>query len=220
MSAVRIFAIVTAIFLVTMTASVQGETLTFELSIEISGATPPDGPTPWLTATFDDGGTAGSVDLTLETTNLVEVEHVKVWLFNLNPAFDAADLASLTFTETDRTGTFGVPTISKAIDGFPADGDGYFDIEIALAQPASPHFGVGDKVEYTITGIGSLTAGSFNFVSTPDGSPGIFTTAAHVGSTGIDDEQSGWISVPEPSSFFLLCMGAFGVLVSARRWRK
>ena len=220
MSAVRIFAIVTAIVFIAMTASVQAGTLIFDLCIEFSGATPPDGATPWLTATFDDGDTPGSVDLTLETTNLVEPEYVNVWLFNLDPVFDIDDLALLTFSAPTKTGSFGDPTISVGIDNFKADGDGYFDIEIAFVKSESKRFGVGDKVEYTITGIDSLTVGSFDFISTPDGAPGIFITAAHVGATGQDNGQSGWVSTPEPSSFFLLSMGALGFLFYARRRRK
>ena len=97
-------------------------------------------------------------------------------------------------------------------------------IEIAFPNSAPDRFGFGHKVEYTITGTNSLfdllTVGSFDFLSEPDGDPGIFTTAAHVGSINNDDEQSGWISVPEPSGLFLVCVGAFGFLVCARRWRK
>ena len=41
-------------------------TISFGFDMEYSGAEAPQGATPWLTATLDDGGTAGTVDLTLE----------------------------------------------------------------------------------------------------------------------------------------------------------
>jgi hypothetical protein len=220
MSVPRIFAISSAIFFFgAITVDAQASTLSFELLYEFSGATPPDGSTPWLTATLDDGDTAGSVDLTLETTNLVEPEHVKVWLFNLDPAFDKDDLALLSFSAPTKTGSFASPTISIGIDQFKADGDGYFDIEMVFSNAASQHFGVGEKLEYTITGIPSLTVDSFDCGSASGGGTGVYPTAAHVGSTGPTNEQSGWISVPEPSCLCLLSIGALGLIVGARRRR-
>lgn len=59
--------------------------ITFPLSMEYSGATAPAGPTPWLTAVFDDGDEAGSVMLLLEATNIVGTEKVRDWNFNLDP---------------------------------------------------------------------------------------------------------------------------------------
>ncbi|GAH74224.1 unnamed protein product, partial [marine sediment metagenome] len=71
-----------------LTAGLQASVVSYDLSIEFSGATPPAGAAPWLNATFDDGGSAGSVDLTLTAVNLVGSEFVNVWLFNLDPALN------------------------------------------------------------------------------------------------------------------------------------
>ncbi|HMQ16165.1 MAG TPA: hypothetical protein PKC49_09345, partial [Phycisphaerae bacterium] len=140
----------------------------FELSIEFSGATPPAGAAPWLTATFDDGGTPGSVDLTLETTNLVSNEFVFSWLFNLDPVLDPT---SLSFSAPSKTGAFTDPVINTGVDAFMADGDGKFDIEVVFNSAGGPanRFGAGDSVKYTITGIAGLTAASFDFLSAPAG---------------------------------------------------
>ncbi|MBW7905396.1 MAG: hypothetical protein LC135_02770 [Phycisphaerae bacterium] len=180
-------------------AAAQAAILTFELSVEFSGATPPAGAAPWLTATFDDGGSPGSVDLTLATTNLVSNEFVFRWMFNLDPVLDPT---SLSFSAPSKTGAFTDPVINTGVDSFMADGDGKFDIEVVFSNAGGPanRFGAGDSVKYTITGIPGLTAASFDFLSAPAGGHGPFPTAAHVGGIGANDDESGWITVPEPST--------------------
>jgi hypothetical protein len=207
-----------AIAVLAISASAEADVLTFDLSIEFSGAFPPEDSPPWLTATFDDGGSAGSVDLTLQTTNLTDAEFVHEWTFNLDPSLDPTDLV---FSAPVKTGAFDDPTISTAVDNFKADGDGYFDIELAFSQQngSSAHrFGVGDGVQYTITGISTLTVHSFNFGSAPGGGAGEYPTAAHVGGIGVDDEDSGWIATPEPAAIVLLSMAGVGLLFAG--WRK
>jgi MYXO-CTERM domain-containing protein len=192
----------------------QGAEIKFKLSVEFSGAVPPEGATPWLTATFDDHDTAGSVDLTLETTNLVDEEFVFEWLFNLDPTLDVEDLV---FSAPTKTGAFTDPVIDLEENDFKADGDGYFDIEVMFDNSggAADYFGPGvpmDKVEYTITGIPTLTANSFDFQSVEGGGAGTWPTAAHVGGIGSDDQGSGWVSTPEPASLSLLVLGAFAAM--------
>jgi hypothetical protein len=127
-----------AMFLLMVASGAGGTILSFDLDTEISGATPPAGATPWLSATFDDSGTPGSVELTLTAVNLTGTEFVSVWLFNLDPSLNPA---LLTFSAPLKTGTFTTPVISKSVDGFKADGDGFFDIKIAFdksgARPTS-----------------------------------------------------------------------------------
>ena len=62
----------------------EASVITFDFDIEFSGATAPEGPAPWLTATFDDKGTPGSVELAMSTAGLVEAEYVNEWLFNFS----------------------------------------------------------------------------------------------------------------------------------------
>lgn len=199
-----------------LTPSAQAAVVTFGASIEFSGATPPEGPVPWLTATFDDYGTSGSVDLMLETTNLIDSEHVKEWLFNLDPALDPT---ALLFSAPIKTGTFTDPTLTTSVNAFLANGDGYFDIQLLFssADGGDKRFGVGEAVEYTIRGIPTLTANSFNFLSYEDGGSGEFPTAAHVGGIGPSGDGSGWVSVPEPGTLSLLALGGLAVTMRMRR---
>ncbi|MCK5113891.1 MAG: PEP-CTERM sorting domain-containing protein [Phycisphaerae bacterium] len=196
--------------------SAHGTMLSFDLSIEFSGATPPVGATPWLKATFDDGGTPGSVNLKLTTPNLSGTEFVSVWSFNLDPTLNLGDLA---FSAPTKTGAFTDPVISTGVDAFKANGDGYYDIKLAFAKGGgtSKRFGVGDAVEYTITGIPSLTSSSFDFLSKPGGGHGPYTTAAHVQSIGSGGEDSGWVTVPEPATMSLVLLGGVGILLRRRK---
>ena len=66
--------------------------ITYGSSFEFSGGTPPAGPTPWVTTVFNDGGTAGSVTMTLTATDLTGSEFVSVAMANLNPFFDPGNL--------------------------------------------------------------------------------------------------------------------------------
>ncbi len=184
--------------------------LTYALTYEFSGATPPEGPTPWLKATFDDGGSAGSVDLTLKTPNLTDAEFVFQWLFNLDPALDPN---LLVFSAPVKTGMFTDPTINTGVNAFLANGDGMFDIQVRFdnTDGAVKRFGVGDAVEYTITGIPTLTAYSFDYLSDMDGGQGTYPTAAHVGGIGPSNSDSGWISVPEPGALTLLLAGSLAL---------
>ncbi len=193
-----------ALTIALLACGAQAGIIEYELSEEFSGATPPSGSAPWLTATFDDGGTPGSVTLTLEATNLTGGEFVARWFFNLDPALN---VTSLSFFPLVTAGAMDDPIISQAADSHPADGDGDFDILLLFSNvaDADKRFGPGESVEFTIIGISTLTAASFNFLSassTQDGLP----TASHVQGIG---EFSGWLTVPEPSSLALAAMGVF-----------
>ena len=176
---------------------------------------PPVGDAPWLNATFDDTGQpADTVVLTLTEVNLTLSESVKGWYFNLDPDLDPCALG---LSDPCKTGSFADPIITCGTDEFQADGDGELDFLVTFSNADGPpvRFGLGDAVEYTITysGPGSLTADSFNFVSAKDGGQGEYLTAAHIISIGPD---SGWITVPEPTTVLLL---ALGLGISRRRRR-
>ncbi len=197
-------------------SSARAAAITFDLVVEFSGATAPAASAPWLTVTLDDGGTPGSVDLTLADTNLSGSEFVFEWELNLDPALD---LNALVFSAPTKTGAFTDPIINTGVNAFMADGDGLFDIQFLFdnSDGAPTRFGVGDSVDYTITGIPSLTVSSFDFLSVKGAGQGAFETAAKVGGIGPNDE-SGWIGVPEPSSLVCLCLGA-SLLLGRRRRR-
>ena len=199
-------------------STAQASVISFDLSIEFSGATPPEGTPPWLNATFEDSG-VDQVTLTLSTPNLTDAESVKEWAFNLNPIYDPTDLV---FSEPSRTGTFepASPDITTGTNFWKADGDGYFDIKIQFSHVdgLSKRFGVGDGVAYTISGIVGLTAESFDFISEPGGGHGGYETAAHVLSIGPTDDDSGWVTAtPEPATLGLLLVA--GIVLLRRRVR-
>jgi hypothetical protein len=191
------------------------------MSTEFSGATPPAGSVPWLTAVFDDENTPGTVKLTLTATNLTGSEFVGEFDFNLNPLYDPA--AALSLSAPTKTGTFTNPTIGQMLNSFKADGDGKYDVKLAFATGggANGRFGVGEAVEYTITGTGAaagaLVASDFAFLSLPDGGHGPFFAAAHVQSIGANGDDSGWIThdpgldpfggeIPEPATWLLMSL--------------
>ena len=216
------------VLVVALAGSAQGAIITFGLVEEFSGATPPEGtvPPPWLTVTLDDGADAtdGIVTLILAATNLtaeegVSDEKVKEWLLNLDPNFSAANLE---FSKGSTTGTFTEPQINKDTNAYQASGDGMYDIQFMFdfSGNESQVFGPNESVQYTVTlsSGGTLEAESFNVRSEPAGGYGPFLTAAHVQGIGEDNEDSGWVTVPEPASVALLAAG-FGVMMTMRRRR-
>jgi hypothetical protein len=197
--------------------------IAFDLSIEYSGGTPPEGASPWLRVELDDGGGAGSVTMTMTATNLTGTEFVTDWRLNLDPALNPADLD---FSTPTKTGTFADPVISTGTNFSMAPGDGLYDILVAFDNaPPGNRFGAGESVQYVITGIPTLTANSFAFLSAPQGGHGPFHTAAHVQGIGDDGEDSGQITngqiiivIPEPAGLTIAAIALAG-LVSRRRAR-
>jgi hypothetical protein len=211
--------------------SAQADVLSFSLSLEFShDGVPPGGPTPWLIATLDDENTPGTVNLTLEATNLLEDEFVFEWLFNLDPALDPT---LLTFAETGRIGEFWGPYIDDPVKGneitapdlFQADGDGFFDIQVLFeaTNGAKTKFGLhkdlvtAEVYSMSISSTDPITADSFNFPSYQDGGEGTYLTAAKIGGIGIDGNDSGWIAIPEPITFAFFAIGS--VVLMRRRTR-
>jgi hypothetical protein len=204
-----------------LAGAARGGLITFGLNEEFSGGTPPEGTVPpaWLTVTIDDGAdyTDGIVTLTLAATNLTGSEKVKGWYLNLDPSFIPTNLV---FTTPVKTGAFRDPTISKGTDAYKADGDGIYDIEFAFDHTgnASMNFGGGESIQYTVelSSGGTLTAASFDFLSTPAGGHGPYLTAAHVQSIGAG-EDSGWVTAPEPATLGILATGTAFCFLAARR---
>lgn len=110
---------VALVFLLGMGYTAHAATITFDYTIEFSGATPPAGEPPWLTATFVETG-ADEVTLTMDTEGLVDNEFVTGWYFNFDD-----DPTALAITYSSGTSATSVDTGSNS---FQADGDGKFDI--------------------------------------------------------------------------------------------
>jgi hypothetical protein len=187
-----------------------------DFGVEFSGASPPAGPAPWLRATFDDGGTPGSVTLTLD--NLLtgsEFIGAQGVYFNLDPAKDATGLL---FTHSLGQ---AAQLIDRGTDAYKADGDGFFDIKLTYSASGADRFTAGEQSVYQITGAG-LTA--LDFIYTSVNSPvdkGPLYAAAHVQGIGPFGEDSGWITldpsrppsiVPLPAAVWLLGAGFLGYL--------
>ncbi|MDH5408516.1 MAG: hypothetical protein OEY00_07890, partial [Gammaproteobacteria bacterium] len=63
--------------------------ISYALDYEFSGASAPAGSGPWLYATFDDGGSAGTVSLTLEAHLFADEFDGSVY-FNFDPSQNSA----------------------------------------------------------------------------------------------------------------------------------
>lgn len=189
---------------------VQATSFTLEFNYEFSEATEPKGPSPWLTATFDDEGSAGMVILTLVASGLTGTEFVTEWDFNLNPSLDPNQLS---FVPNPGSAN----SISTGVNAFKADGDGRYDIQFLFPTNGSDRFGAGDVAIFKIS-LTDITANSFNFLSFPDGGHGPFLSAAHVQGIGDDGKDSGWVApVPEPSTMLLLGFGLVGIAAFGRK---
>lgn len=203
-------------------AAASADTITYELNFEFSGAQSPQGPQPWLTATFDDFDGTGLVQLTMNAANLVGTEFVSDWSFNLDPTMSLTNLNIAYVSGVQAT------TVVKSEDGLKADGDGYFDISFLWNNGL---FGPGATTTsvYTFT-LAGLTVDSFDFPSVNGGGPGNFYSAAHVQSIGTSGAGSGWIGdgdgpdeenqepLPEPASMLLFGTGV-AAFVARRRQR-
>jgi len=199
---------------------IQASIITMDLNGTFSGDHPQSNVSPWLTAQFDDHGSSGSVTVTLTASNLMGSEFVSDWYLNLDPTFTVAQLASLTLTPSVITGAFTLPTVTAGVNAYQADGDGNFDIKVAFAtaNQDSKRYGVGESCQIVVSGIPSLTAGSFSFKSNPPVTG--YLTAAHVQSIYVDGitTTSGWVApVPEPGTLVLAVLGIAGMIMFYRR---
>jgi hypothetical protein len=194
---------------------------------EFSGATPPAGPSPWITANFKDL-VGGGVELTVANTGLVGSEYVSGFYFNLDPAL----LATSYHPSATGTGTQSLfNSISSGTDAYKADGDGHFDFLIDFPNGNDDRFTAGETFVVKVgVGDGSITSDDFLFpsVNGPVGKNG-FLIAAHVQSIGTSG-GSGWVTgglqpdpriveAPEPSSIALLGTVLVGACYYMRKRR-
>lgn len=187
--------------------------ITYDYSVEYSGATPPAGAQPWLRATFDDENTTGSVKVKLEALNLVGTEFVRTWAFNLDPALNPAQLL---FSAATKTGSFNDPTIELNANTVNVAAGALMDVGFNFSPGGGTNarFTAGDVLEYTVTGIPTLNAFSFGFLSSGNAS---LLTAAHVQGIGDDGANSGWVTVPEPASLGLAAVACLPLAARRRR---
>jgi len=196
-------------------SAARAAVVSFEFDTHFAGGSGPAS-TPWLTATFDDGGTAGSVLLTLSTSGLSGNEFVSKWYFNVAP------FQPISFThQSGQTPT----AASSGEDASKAGGDGYFDILITYATSAANRFGAGLQSVLLLEAAG-LTADMFDALSLDGGlAKNGFLAAAHVqgglggGSSWIRPGGDGEGPTPIPIMGALpLLLSALGLLGFAGGW--
>ncbi len=186
------------------------------------GQTPPDGPAPYATYTFDDANSPGTVTLTIDVAATVGAADLAALYFNLNPSLDPT---SLSFVRTGGTGPVaGDIDVFTGVDAFMADGDGMYDILIDMPPPPgsqSARFQAGENLIFAVSGIATLVATDFEFFSAPPPGPGgagPFLSVARFISTGVGGNDSDWQGVvPEPTTVTLFGLAALAMLVRRTR---
>jgi PEP-CTERM motif len=211
-------------------APASATVITFNLNTVLEGDTPSGFPT----MTFDDGGSSGTVTLTIDAEGLSGQEFISAVLFNYA---DAATAADLVFTRTGGDGPAAGFTISQVADGENSPGNnGLFDIEFDYDTSNSGgginRFDADELLTFSIVGDG-ITAGDFNVDSAPEGPDGDTNFAiARIQGIGPNGEGSasvgdgdggggggGGIPVPEPAAIGLFGLGLLAVGLGRRRKR-
>lgn len=197
--------------------------ITYVLDDTVEGDTPSGFPT----MTFDDGGSSGSVDLTIDATGLSGGEYLASVFFN----FADAGSQTLTFTRTGGTGPLSGFTFGQGSNNQDSPGNqGQFDISIAFTESNANggllRFDADETLIFTITGAG-ITADDFALISAPEGpNNGDNFALARVrgiaggGSASVADSDGpggGEEPVPEPAALGLFGLGILALGLRRRR---
>lgn len=198
--------------------------IVYNFNSAFPGDISPAGSAPWVTANFQNDGSAG-VLLTISGTYLGGSEKLDKIYFNMNPVLSTS-IPNLTFSLQSTSDGLAQPQISKGEDAFKADGDGYYDLEFAF-ETGQGAFSNGDSITYLISGVTSLTADDFAYQSTPAGGVGPYYAAAHI--LGISPiNSSTWVDpsggpipqtsmMPEPVAFGFAAAALAGIVALCRR---
>lgn len=208
----------------------SAQALEFGLNYEYSNGTPPEGASPWITATFEDSPENEKyVRLTMTATNLVDQEFISGWWFNFRDDLDQfADL--LDYNPIDTSAVGGEIAFSSGENFDKAGPDGKFDLLFEFptsnSENAWKRFTAGETVIVDLFLLSfDLSPSDFNFESDPgkeEGDKGPFFSAAHIQGIGEDNNLSGWIApatekVPESSTLLLVGVGLIGLAGFGRR---
>ena len=206
-----------ALFALLAPAGARATAFIYQFSTVFEG-TAPEGPPPWITASFSDVS-SGVVQMTISAAGMTSAESLGKLLLNLDPADNPTKLK---FTYVSSTGSFTQPTITTGENKFKADGDGKYDVDLAFSLKAGKIFTAGDSVTFNISSSGTvLNALDFDALSVASaGGGGPFLAAANFDCTST--KASEWVApcqlspVPEPATISLLTSGA--ALCGAMAW--
>lgn len=203
--------------------SAHAASLSMVYDFEFSGGRAPGGTGPWIWTAFDDSGSTGTVRMTVSAAGLTSGENIKELYFNIDPSLDPTKL-SFNYLSSSSTAA-AANTISLAPDAYKADGDGLYDIKLDFKNGSG--FDAGELLVYDITGITTLSASSFMFLSKPAGGHGPYYAAANVqNTTGLGTGNGGWIApsevtiapVPLPAAGWLLGSGLMMMAALKRKY--
>jgi hypothetical protein len=170
---------------------------------------------PYAILSFDDGGTPGSVTMTMSLDS--DLDPVSAFLKGLYFNFDPAlDLGLLNFAYDQSSTTQAASNISVGANSHQVGAAGFFDVFIQADDLVPDKFTVGETLTYLITSPQAISANSFNFTNV---GTVLYYAAAELGGTG-DGSGTTIIAapaVPIPAAVWLFGSGLLGLIGMARR---
>jgi hypothetical protein len=187
------FTLLIAALVLCLPPNASASLLTFDFAVQFSNNVQPGGPSPWLTATFDDtAASAGNdVRLTLTANGLTGAEFISDVYFNIDPLINPLQVQSTLIAQPVNT----VEGISFLANAFQAGSDGRYDVRLALNNAACCRLNDNETVvlDFNWTA-GMLLAQHFNVLAAPGGGNGPFYAAAHLQGIGANANDSTWIA--------------------------